>query len=277
MKLEFGRVRALGLALLTLAWLGAPLTESGLATNVPSQLAGIAIGTVRSGAALPVRSQRSRVLRGTRRVLVQIRVDRALREFVDVSSSGVTGPVPLVVVLHGRRQTPWRAERSQRWDVLAARQQAVVAYGTAFAGSWNAGSCCGPGASAGVDDVGYVLAVIRVEQHRHRVDPRRVYLVGFSNGGMLAYRFACARVDLRSAVAVVGGSLQTRGCRPSRPLDVVDVVGGRDRVVPYAGSRFSRVAGAPTTSIPASVKPWQRLAGRGTVVRLVRLPTLGHE
>lgn len=91
MLLGIGRVRVLGLALLTLAWMGAPLTESGLAMNVPFQLTGIAIGAVRGGAALPVPTQRSRVLRGTRRVLVQIRVGSQLREFVDVSSSGVTG------------------------------------------------------------------------------------------------------------------------------------------------------------------------------------------
>lgn len=48
-------------------------------------------------------------------------------------------------------------------------------------------------------------------------------------------------------------------------------------MVPYAGSRFSRVAGAPTTSIPDSLRPWQHLAGRGAVVRLARLPGLGHE
>lgn len=274
-----GRRHAAGVILLVL---GCLVTAScGAASRVrdaSARAAELALGTVRSAAADPhLDAWRPPPLPpGARRAVVRIAVGPLSRQFVDVAPASATGPLPLVVVLHGRRQTPWRAESSQRWDLIAARREAVVAYGAGFGGSWNAGSCCGPAERAGVDDVGYLLQVIGTEERRHAVDPRRVYLVGFSNGGMLAYRFACAHARVLAGLAVVGGSLQVPDCRPAVPLDVLDVQGDRDRVVPYGGSPFSLAAGAPTTSIPDSLRPWQQVARRGAVVRVVRLPRLGH-
>ena len=203
--------------------------------------------------------------------------DGVRREYVEVAPLS-TGPLPLVVVLHGRRQTPARAERSQGWDALVRDQHVLVAYGAGYGGSWDAGRCCGVAAARRLDDVAYVLQVLRRAEARHVVDRDHVYLVGFSNGGMLAYRFACAHTRAISALAVVAGALEVPACRPQRPLAVLHVAGDRDRIVPFAGSAYSRVAGAPTTSVPASLAPWRRVdAGTGEPVDLVRLRRLGHD
>lgn len=199
------------------------------------------------------------------------------REYVEVAPRVLRRPVALVVVLHGRRQTARRAERSQGWDALAADGSAVVAYAAGYGGSWDAGSCCGVAAARRLDDVGYLLQVLHRVRGRHLIDPRRVFLVGFSNGGMLAYRFACAHTRAISALAVVAGSLQVPSCRPQRPLAVLAVHGGRDRIVPFGGSAYSRVAGAATRSVPASLVAWRRIdAGTAEPVNLLLLPRLGH-
>lgn len=209
--------------------------------------------------------------------VVRFRIGGLPRELIEIAPTHPKGPLPLVIVLHGRRQTAWRAENTQRWSTLAGTDRAIVAYGAGYAGSWNAGSCCGPALAHHVDDMGYLLEVVRQERARHAVDPQRIYLVGFSNGGMLAYRFACAHADLLAAVAVVGASRQVPVCRPARPVSVLAISGGRDGIVPFQGSRFSRVAGAPTLSVPQSLRPW-RLADRGSAARVqvVRLPRLAH-
>ena len=205
--------------------------------------------------------------RGASRGLGQIRRSRRCggRERIRAQAQRVRGD------RHG-------GDREQRLGLDPLRRQGVaLAYPAGVGGSWNAGRCCGLATRAAVDDVRYVLAVIRLEERRHPVDRRRVFLVGFSNGGMLAYSFACAHAGVISAFAVVAGSLETRTCRPSRPLSVIDVQGDRDRVVPAAGTRFSRGAGASISSVAQSLRPWQQLAHGHATVRLVRLGLLGHE
>jgi poly(3-hydroxybutyrate) depolymerase len=215
------------------------------------------------------------VLPRTHRHLLTLTVGGLVRRAVEVVPKQQSGPLPLLVVLHGRWQTPYRAELAQGWDRLAASAQALVVYGAGYAGSWNAGACCGPAARRQVDDTGYLQRLITLEEQRHPVDRQRVYMVGFSNGGMLAYHFACLHADELAGVAVVAGALEDPRCHPSRSLPLLDVQGDRDRVVPYAGSPYSPAAGAPTTSVPDSLLPWRQLCDRD--VRLVRLPHAGHE
>jgi polyhydroxybutyrate depolymerase len=237
------------------------------AASFPAAVRAVATAAVRPAAPLP----------GTRRTVLHWLAAGVRRELVEVAPAHVWRALPLVVVLHGRRQTPWRAESVQGWDVLAATSRAVVVYGAGYAGSWNAGRCCGRAAAQSIDDDGYLLHLLRAEEHRRRIDRHRVFLVGFSNGGMLAYRFACTHSTAISAFAVVAGVRETPTCRPQRPLALLDVQGLRDRVVPYAGSRFSRVAGAPTLSVLASLQSWQRIARGPGQVALVRLRGVGHE
>lgn len=264
-----------------LLWSLSPVTDPAQQSrSTPARAAEVALGLTPPAIAAPTRAlgqQQPPVLPGTERRVVRLRSGGWLREYVDVAPLAPTRALPLVIVLHGRRQTPWRAERVEGWDRYAAAGQAVVAYGAGYGGSWNAGRCCRPAAAAGVEDVSFVLRVLRLEERRHVVDRRRVFLVGFSNGGMLAYRFACAHAAAISAFAVVAGSLETAGCRPVRPLSLIDVQGQRDRVVPAAGTPFSPVAGAPISSTAQSLRPWQRAARGAAVVRLVRLSGLGHE
>ena len=252
------------------------------ASSVPSLTADRTLRPASQVTVAVVRAARPRAQapappRGTLRSVVRWNAAGIRRELVEVAPVSSYRPLPLVVVLHGRRQTPWRAERIEGWDALAANGRAVVAYGAGYAGSWDAGRCCGPAAARRLDDDAYLLHVLRVEEQRHRIDRRRVYLVGFSNGGMLTYQFACAHSSAISAFAVVAGSLETSSCRPSRGLAVLDVQGEDDRVVPYGGSRFSRVAGAPTASVPSSLRSWRAADGSTGQVQLVRLPRLGHE
>jgi polyhydroxybutyrate depolymerase len=69
-------------------------------------------------------------------------------------------------------------------------------------------------------------------------DPRRVSLVGVSNGGGMAARFACAGDDrLAGLVSVAGGYRTLPACRARRALSVLEIHGTADAVVPYAGPR----------------------------------------
>ena len=257
---------------------GAGPTAHAVATRRPSTLP-VPSASAAAAATLRTILRPPPQLPRTRRTVLHWVSGGLLRELVEVAPARVTtAPLALVVVLHGRRQTPWFAERIERWDRLAAAGRAVIAYGAGYAGSWDAGTCCGRALARDVNDDGYLLQALRSEEARHRIDRHRVDLVGFSNGGMLAFAFACRHADLVSAVATVAGTLELPSCRPGEPVSVVDVVGGRDRVAPYGGSRYSPFAGSSIASVPASMAPWRTVdAGTAEAVAVIRLPRLGHD
>jgi len=111
--------------------------------------------------------------------------------------------------------------------------------------TWNAGGgigewqCVGGRAcSEGVDDVAYFDAVLADVEGWLNIDPDRVYVTGLSNGAALAHRLACERADRVVAIAPVAGGNQlgvAQGCRPSKPVSVMQIHGTDDPVWAFDG------------------------------------------
>jgi polyhydroxybutyrate depolymerase len=175
----------------------------------------------------------------------ELQVDGLTRRWTTVVPASPDGAAPtgLVVVLHGvgGRGTDMR---STGLEPLAASQRVVFAYPDAFGGAWNDGR---PGADpvvAGVapDDTGFLRRMIEDTASKTGADPRRVAVVGFSNGAIMASRVACDMADRVAAIAVIAGSAGQgfeQTCRPARPVAVMLVAGSADRTVPYAGGRVA--------------------------------------
>lgn len=167
--------------------------------------------------------------------------------------------LPLVLVLHGRAD---RADAFlERTGVLgwAAAGQAVVAAPETAPGlrvrSWNAGSCCDDARDHGVDDVAFLDAVIRDVTARTGVSASDTVLVGFSNGAMLGYRFACERPWRVSSLVAVGGQRLVEGCRPSGVALLV-IHGAEDDRVPPTGMAWSELLGSRLPGVDESVGPF---------------------
>ena len=115
-------------------------------------------------------------------------------------------PLPMVVVVHGAFDTAKGMERFTGFSALADQENFIALYpnGIGILGylqHWNAGHCCVKAAADGIDDVGFLTKVIEDACARLAVDRRRIYMTGFSNGGMMVHRFAAERGDLLAAVA----------------------------------------------------------------------------
>ena len=74
----------------------------------------------------------------------------------------------------------------------------------------------------------------------HAVDRRRVYVVGFSNGGFMSYRLACDHADRIAAIVSISGATYADPdrCAPSEPVAVLEVHGTDDRTIPYDGGMW---------------------------------------
>ncbi|MEG6550894.1 alpha/beta fold hydrolase [Desulfocurvibacter africanus] len=122
---------------------------------------------------------------------------------------------PLVVVLHGAFSTGEATARFSGFNELAERDGFVVLYpeGVGLFGllqHWNAGFCCAMAQQTGVDDIGFLHEAIGEVSERLDIDPAQVFMVGTSNGGMLAFHYAALHPEQVAAVATMAASVGGR-------------------------------------------------------------------
>ena len=178
---------------------------------------------------------------------------------------------PLVVALHGAFSTAEKMEEETGLSELADREGFFVLYpnGITFFGwlqHWNAWHCCGRAMKDRVDDLGFVAMVIDEVREHFRKDSSRIYMVGYSNGGMLAYLFAAQRPETLAAAAVIAATI---GSRPSpsepevripparAPVPLLVIHGREDDRVPYEGGSLEK-NGHVYVSVKESIDFWLR-------------------
>lgn len=105
--------------------------------------------------------------------------------------------------------------------------------------SWNARFCCGNAQEEGIDDIGFLSALI--DQMKDQYNVSKVLVTGFSNGGMLAHVAGVELADKIDMIAPVGATVgrEILDHKPSRPIDVLMIHGTEDRLVPYASRENS--------------------------------------
>lgn len=169
--------------------------------------------------------------------------DGRRREYLLHLPSGYDGSrkLPLLIMLHGGGGNYRFLIKMSKMSSVADRNGFIVAYPNGSGRlnqiglTWNAGDCCGYARGHRIDDLGFLKALIDRLCSQYSIDESRIYIAGFSNGGMMAYEASCAMSDRLAAIAVVGGSMTGRECRPSRPMPVIIFHGTADRHVPYDG------------------------------------------
>ena len=168
--------------------------------------------------------------------------------------------LPVLVVLHGREMTP--RDMAAASGFLGLVGPAVVVYPAGMARSWNAGYCCGAAHAMGVDDVAFLEKVVAaVVGGVPGASAPRVYLVGYSNGGRMAYRMACTDPGAFAAVAAVEAvPVAPCGHVPAVPVAVVASTGDPLLTVPAGGSP-KYIAGRAEPTVSAVVSQWRSIDG----------------
>jgi polyhydroxybutyrate depolymerase len=183
------------------------------------------------------------------------------REYRLYIPAHVASPAPVVLNLHGRKGTA--REQEPRLVEAAEREGFIVVSPQGIERSWNAGVGFGPAHDEGIDDVGFVRAVIADLDTASAtpIDHRRVYATGLSNGGRMVHRLACEASDVIAAVASVAGPIADRDdttrafeCKPARAVPVMIIHGTADRCTPYAGGEGLDTHGNVAT--PATAAEW---------------------
>jgi polyhydroxybutyrate depolymerase len=182
------------------------------------------------------------------------------RSYLLVRPVPVTGAaLPVLVVLHGRGMTPAGIERVTHF--AGATGRAILVFPAGYQRSWNAGGCCGAAHAAGVDDVAFLTALVRHLDALPGASDRQVYLVGYSNGGRMAYRMACLDPGAFAGVAAVE-AVPVATCPRADPVPLMIVASRNDPLLRVApGGPALTVDGYREPSVAATVQTWRRLDG----------------
>jgi polyhydroxybutyrate depolymerase len=149
--------------------------------------------------------------------------------------------VPLVIVLHGGGGNGAITERMTSFTTKSNAEGFIVVYpngsGRLQTGllTWNAGHCCGYAMEHHVDDVGFISALIDTLIGSYPVDPKRVFVTGMSNGGMMSHQLGVALPNKIAAIAPVVGALFGDERRPAESVSALMFNGMRDEHVPVKG------------------------------------------
>jgi polyhydroxybutyrate depolymerase len=153
---------------------------------------------------------------------------------------------PTVIVLHGALVS---AESTASWYGFAGaagRRGFAAVFPRGTNQLWNDGR--NATLASGADDVGFLRRLARDLVMLGTADPARLYLVGVSNGGMMALRMLCEAPETFAGAGVIIASMPAdlgAGCRLRRPMPVVMFNGTADPLIPYDGGAvgFSNLQG----------------------------------
>jgi polyhydroxybutyrate depolymerase len=183
-------------------------------------------------------------------------IDGVRRTYVYSVPASVRGRdnVPLVLVFHGHFGTGPSMERMSHFSATAEEKGFIAVFPNGIQRGWNDGR----GLSS-ADDVAFTKALIAEFERHYRVDPKRIYAAGLSNGGFFSERLACELSDRIAAVAAVAALMSDAlepVCKPSRPVSILYIQGTKDPIVPIGGGPIGAQRGT-AISLEDSVRFWR--------------------
>jgi polyhydroxybutyrate depolymerase len=167
-------------------------------------------------------------------------------------------PAPVILGFHGGGSTPRQFARITELSEKAGNAGFIVVYPAGFRRSWNAGDCCPPAQTQGVDAVKFVKALLDDLAAVVNFDVQRVFATGWSNGGKMVYRLACELSDRFAAIVVVDSGLGITDCRPTRPIPILHFHGTADTFHPYFGGP-GIIPGLDELGAPKTIRHWVQL------------------
>lgn len=209
--------------------------------------------------------------------LVHNDTNRDYRLYVPEAVRAKGGPAPLVLVLQGAGPG-FDIMDITRITPVADREGFAVAFPSAVGDLWNDGALKVFGSNTGTDVAFLRRVVADIDAKELRVDKKRIYAIGISNGGMMSLRLACEAADLFAGVGAVAANMPkalAADCRPSAPVSIIVINGTDDPIVPYRGGgvRLMRVIRfGEVLSTDDTMSLWARLNGCGAAAAPVTLP-----
>lgn len=174
-----------------------------------------------------------------------IAVGGAERIYYVHKAPDLTAPAPVVIQLHGGNGTAPRRAQQTGFNTLADAEGFIAVYPQGVNYGWNDGRDTAflQDRQANADDVGFFHAMVDDLVEKGEADPRRIYVSGGSNGGMMTFRLMCEAGDRIAAATVIVASLPeplAATCRPTSARPMLIMNGTADPLMPFEGGVVAR-------------------------------------
>lgn len=177
-----------------------------------------------------------------------------------------TKPTPVVLVFHGAWTNGNTTVLYSGMNRTADDKNFIAVYpngtgpseGTLF---WNAGKWVRRQVADPPDDVEYVRKLLDDLDTVAKVDHKRTFATGISNGGMMCYKLASDLSDRIAAIAPIAGTLAFDDPHPKRPVPVLHFHGTEDKLVPYQGPKNPSEKLLGLKSVDETIHTWVKLNG----------------
>lgn len=134
---------------------------------------------------------------------------------------------PLLISCHGMDQDPNYQQSNTHWEAVADTAGFVVVYprgGTGY-NTWDI---------SGDKDTKWIVEIINQMASEYDIDTKRVYMSGFSMGGMLTYHAMSKIADKIAAFAPTSGTNVMGASKAMRPVPIIHPHGTNDDVLNYS-------------------------------------------
>ena len=210
-----------------------------------------------------------------------IQVNGKSRSMIVYAPSGLEKGRPLIIQMHGMNQDAPYQQNAAKWESIADTARFVVVFPNGENKAWDIG---------GDKDINFLKAIIDEMEKRYGIDRKRVYVSGFSMGGMMSYHVANKMGDQIAAIAPVSGGGGVNS--PKRAMPIMHTHGTTDDVVNYnstvntlknwvsaqkCSSNSQKITPYPSTKpgSAASLEIWSGCTD-GVEVRLLTIDGKGH-
>jgi polyhydroxybutyrate depolymerase len=182
----------------------------------------------------------------------------------------------VVLALHGGGGSGSQCESDYDLTTKANSENFVIVYpdgaqsdGLLKLRTWNAGTCCDYAVEKNIDDVHFISVMIDELLKDYKINPKKVFVTGMSNGAMLSYRLACEIPNKITAIAAVSGPLSMKQpCSSTKPIPVLHIHSVLDQKVPVNGG--TGIAGNTFPAVISGLTTWSKINECKTLAKVTK-------
>jgi len=183
--------------------------------------------------------------------------------------------LPVVFILHGLGGTAQQMTLAG-FSLIADTARIIAIYPSGvqnFTGqsAWNNGTL----ASCTADDISFFNKMMDEMILNQNANPSRIYVTGFSMGGIMSHHLACSINNRIAAIGPMAGTMSTNdiaNCVPAYKTPVIHLHGTADGTVPYSSGAL------PSLSlVPETIAFWRNVHGCSTAADSTRIPDLAND
>lgn len=180
-----------------------------------------------------------------------IKVGTATREMLVYVPADLPEKAPMVISMHGASQDANYQMNQTHWNEVADTAKILVVYPQGNGNFWDI---------SGSGDVKFIETIMKTMQKKYHVDKNRIYISGFSMGGMMTYHCMTKLGSVVAAFGPVSGiPVDYRDPVVVRKVPIMHIHGTDDDVVKWGGDPNHAAGGYGR--IDDYVKKWAAAEG----------------